>query len=169
MPRYRFHLFSIHQRNFASCWFFFDFSILKKVVRDGQVEQCIHEYFSSIGVIFSVTTFYILKFVCSPHSFLRDFLTDQRQRWALSFKMSIKFHYYIVHIRRPGNVTRFRISVVPSHTFAQSWNAHLLSRRCANKFQICRDYRYQVCSIRVLFVPFMRILFDDISLLGIHG
>ena len=90
------------------------------MLRDGQTEQCIHEYFSSIGVIFSVTTFYILKFVCSQHSFLRDFLTDQRQRWALSFKMSIKFHYYIVHIRRPGNVTRFRISVVPSHTLTQS-------------------------------------------------
>jgi hypothetical protein len=78
------------------------------VLRDGQTEQCIHEYFSSIGVIFSVTTFYILKFVCSQHSFLRDFLTAQRQRWALSFKMSTKFHYNIVHIRRPGNVTRFR-------------------------------------------------------------
>ena len=90
------------------------------MLRDGQVEQCIHEYFSSIGVIFSVTTFYILKFVCSQHSCLRDCLTDQRQRLALSFKMSTKFHYYIVHIRRPGNVTRFRISVVPSHTLTQS-------------------------------------------------
>ena len=61
---------------------------------DGQIEQCIHEYFSSIGVIFfgdnimaDICIFFEktafvekVNFVSSQHSFLRDCLSDQRQR-----------------------------------------------------------------------------------------
>ncbi len=75
------------------CVIFNLFYFTTKIVSlDGQVEQCIHEYFSSIDVFFLVTTLRLIyiffkassfvetiNFVSTQNSFLPDSLSDQRQ------------------------------------------------------------------------------------------